>query len=67
MVDEVEEWREKLIETAVEQDDDLMEAYLEGEEPPLDDIKRCIRERHAQAGLSSRPTAARRSKTRACS
>ncbi|MCG8381544.1 MAG: elongation factor G [Gammaproteobacteria bacterium] len=43
MVDQVEEYREKLIETAVEQDDDLMEAYLEGEEPSLDDIKRCIR------------------------
>ena len=43
MVDLVEEWREKLIETAVEQDDDLMESYLEGEEPPIDDIKRCIR------------------------
>ncbi|MEC7187802.1 MAG: elongation factor G [Pseudomonadota bacterium] len=43
MVDAVEEWREKLIETAVEQDDDLMESYLEGEEPSIDDIKRCIR------------------------
>ncbi|GAB4183669.1 MAG: elongation factor G [Wenzhouxiangellaceae bacterium] len=43
MVDEVEEYREKLIETAVEQDDDLMEAYLEGEEPSIEDIKRCIR------------------------
>lgn len=43
MVDQVEEWREKLIETAVEQDDDLMEAYLEGEEPSLEDLKRCIR------------------------
>ncbi|TCK18740.1 translation elongation factor 2 (EF-2/EF-G) [Thiogranum longum] len=43
MVDIVEEWREKLIETAVEQDDDLMEAYLEGEEPSVDDLKRCIR------------------------
>ena len=43
MADLVEEWREKLIETAVEQDDDLMEAYLEGEEPSIDDIKRCIR------------------------
>ena len=43
MVDLVEEWREKLIETAVEQDDDLMEAYLEGEEPSIGDIKRCIR------------------------
>ncbi|NQY03889.1 MAG: elongation factor G [Halieaceae bacterium] len=44
MVDEVEEWREKLIEMAVEQDDDLMEQYLEGNEPSMDDIKRCIRE-----------------------
>lgn len=43
MVDKVEEYRERLIETAVEQDDDLMEAYLEGEEPSLQDIKRCIR------------------------
>ena len=43
MVDLVEEWREKLIETAIEQDDDLMESYLEGEEPSIDDIKRCIR------------------------
>ncbi len=44
MVDLTEEWREKLIETAVEQDDDLMEQYLEGNEPSVDDIKRCIRE-----------------------
>jgi elongation factor G len=43
MADAVEEWREKLIETAVEQDDELMEQYLEGEEPSIDDIKRCIR------------------------
>src|SRR5210317_219976 len=44
MVAEVEEWREKLIEMAVEQDDDLMEAYLDGNEPAMEDIKRCIRE-----------------------
>jgi len=43
MVEQVEEWREKLIETAVEQDDDLMEKYLEGEEPSIEDLKRCIR------------------------
>jgi elongation factor G len=43
MADAVEEWREKLIETAVEQDDDLMEAYLEGNEPSIEDIKKCIR------------------------
>jgi len=44
MVEQVAEYREKLIETALEQDDDLMEAYLEGEEPSIDDIKRCVRE-----------------------
>ena len=43
MTDLVEEWREKLIETAVEQDDDVMEAYLEGDEPSIDQIKACIR------------------------
>ena len=43
MADQVEAWREKLIETAVEQDDDLMEQYLEGEEPAVEDIRRCIR------------------------
>ena len=43
MVDLVEEWREKLIETAVEQNDDAMEMYLEGKEPDLDIIKKCIR------------------------
>ncbi|GLT19536.1 elongation factor G 2 [Vibrio zhanjiangensis] len=43
MVDDVEQYREELIETAVEQDDDLMEAYMEGEEPSVEDIKRCIR------------------------
>ena len=43
MVDLVEEWREKLIETAVEQDDDAMEKYLDGEEPDMETIKACIR------------------------
>ncbi|MGB0944858.1 MAG: GTP-binding protein, partial [Marinomonas sp.] len=43
MVDDVEAYREQLIETAVEQDDDLMMAYMEGEEPSMEDIKRCIR------------------------
>ena len=43
MKDKVEEWREKLIESAVEQDDDAMESYLNGEEPSLDIIKKCIR------------------------
>jgi elongation factor G len=43
MADIIEEYREKLIETAVEQDDDLLEAYLEGNEPSIDDLKKCIR------------------------
>ena len=43
MVDDVEQYREEMIETAVEQDDDLMMAYMEGEEPSIEDIKRCIR------------------------
>jgi elongation factor G len=43
MVDKVEEYREMLLEEALGQDDDLLEAYLEGEEPALADIKRCIR------------------------
>jgi elongation factor G len=43
MVDQAAEWREKLIETAVEQDDNAMESYLNGEEPSLDVIKQCIR------------------------
>ncbi|NRB40221.1 MAG: elongation factor G [Pseudomonadales bacterium] len=43
MVDEVEIYRELLIEKAVEQDDDIMEAYLDGNEPAMEDIKRCIR------------------------
>ena len=43
MVDDVEMYREQLIESAVEMDDDLMMAYMDGEEPSIDDIKRCIR------------------------
>ncbi|MBT5891957.1 MAG: elongation factor G, partial [Chromatiales bacterium] len=37
------EYREMMIETALEQDDDLLEAYLDGDEPSIDDLKRCIR------------------------
>ncbi|MEM7250589.1 MAG: elongation factor G [Pseudomonadota bacterium] len=43
MVDDAGTWRERLIETAVEQDDDVMEKYLEGEMPDIDTLKRCIR------------------------
>ena len=43
MVDKVEEWREKLIEAVVDQDDIIMEKYLEGEEPSIEELKACIR------------------------
>jgi len=44
MVDKVEEYREALIEQALEEDDDAMEAYLEGEEPSMETLKKCIRQ-----------------------
>ena len=43
LADKAAEYREKLIETAVEQDDDVMEAYLEGNEPDAATLKRLIR------------------------
>ena len=44
MEEEVEKWRENLIEKAVEQDEEVLEAYLESGEPPsLEDLKKCIR------------------------
>ncbi len=43
MADKIEEWREKLVETAIEQDDDLMEKYLDGEEPSVEALQGCIR------------------------
>ena len=43
MVDDVDMYHERLIETAVEQDDDVMMAYMDGETPSMEDIKRCIR------------------------
>ena len=38
-----EEWRSTLIETAVEMDDDVMEAYLEGDEPDEETLRKLIR------------------------
>ena len=44
MVELVAEYREKLIEAAIEMDEDLMMSYLEdGVEPSIDELKRCIR------------------------
>ena len=45
MADDVEMYRQELIETALEMDEDLLMEYLEeGTEPSMEDIKRCIRE-----------------------
>ena len=54
MVADVEAWRERLVETAVEQDNEVMEAYLEGQEPDIDTLKRCIRK--GTIGLEFFPT-----------
>ncbi|MEZ4222830.1 MAG: elongation factor G [Polyangiaceae bacterium] len=39
----VEKWRADLVETAVEVDDDALAKYLDGEEPDVETLKRCIR------------------------
>ncbi len=43
LADEAAEYRTKLIELAVEQDDEAMEAYLEGNEPDVATLKKLIR------------------------
>ena len=43
LLDDAKKWREQMIEIAVEQDDAAMEAYLEGEEPDIETLKKCIR------------------------
>lgn len=43
MVDLVDEYYEKLVEAAVEQDDELMMGYMEGVYPTVDQLKACIR------------------------
>jgi elongation factor G len=42
-LDKAKELRSALVEMAVEQDDKLLEAYLDGHEPSGADLKRCIR------------------------
>ena len=43
MADEAAEYRTALVELAVEQDENVLEAYLEGEEPSPQTLRRCIR------------------------
>ncbi|MGH6990213.1 MAG: GTP-binding protein, partial [Stellaceae bacterium] len=40
---QADEWHAKLVETAVEQDDHVLEAYLGGAVPSVEDLRRCIR------------------------
>ena len=44
LADKAVEYREKMIETVVELDEEALEAYLEGNEPDNDTIKRLIRQ-----------------------
>ncbi len=43
LADQAAEYREKMVETALEHDDDALEAYLEGNEPNEETLKNCIR------------------------
>ena len=43
LAEKAEEYRQQLIELAVEQDDDALEMYLGGEEPDMATLKACIR------------------------
>jgi elongation factor G len=43
MAAEAKSYRAQLVELAVEQDDKVLEAYLAGEEPNADTLRRCIR------------------------
>ena len=43
LVDEAAKYRSELIELVIDQDDDAMEAYLDGKEPDVATLKACIR------------------------
>jgi len=43
LLEDAKKWREQMIEIAVEQDDAAMESYLEGDEPDIETLKKCIR------------------------
>lgn len=48
------QYRKMLIETVVDQDDEVMEAYLEGDEISIEDLKKCVRK--GTTNLSFFPT-----------
>ncbi len=41
--DKAQEWREKMVETIVETDDELMEKYLEGQEISVEELRNALR------------------------
>lgn len=43
LVEQAKEWRAKLIDTVIDQDDAAMEKYLNGQEPTIEELKKCIR------------------------
>ena len=49
LADKAAQYREELLEAAVELDDDVMEAYLEGNEPDLDTLRKMIRKGTCEA------------------
>ncbi len=67
ILDSVPKYRTELVDTALEQDDVAMEAYLEGNEPSVDTLKQCIRKGTHQRRVHRRCCAAPRTRTRACS
>jgi elongation factor G len=67
MADQVEEYREKLIETAVEQDDDLMERLPRRRRSRHRGPQALHPQGHRSTSTSSPPSVARPSRTRACS
>ena len=73
MLAEAKEYREKLIEKVSEHDDKLLEKYLGGEEITEAEIKAALRKRVIESvrdendAVRASSSAARRSRTRACS
>jgi translation elongation factor EF-G len=61
LLDQAKEYREKLIEAAVELDDDVKAAYLDGKEPDEATLKRLIRKASSRSRSSRSRRRTRRS------